>query len=67
VADALIARGHHVTILDDLSGGFRENVPAAAAFVQRQRGGITRWLTASSPMDRFDHVLPTSLRMPQKA
>jgi UDP-glucose 4-epimerase len=33
VADALIARGHDVTILDDLSGGFRENVPAAAAFV----------------------------------
>src|SRR5262245_42159652 len=33
VADALIARGHHVTVLDDLSGGFRENVPAAAAFV----------------------------------
>ena len=33
VADALIARGHAVTILDDLSGGSRENVPAAAAFV----------------------------------
>jgi len=33
VADALIARGHDVTILDDLSGGFRENVPAAATFV----------------------------------
>jgi UDP-glucose 4-epimerase len=33
VAEALIARGHDVTILDDLSGGFRENVPAAATFV----------------------------------
>jgi UDP-glucose 4-epimerase len=33
VAEALIARGHDVTILDDLSGGFRENLPAAAAFV----------------------------------
>jgi UDP-glucose 4-epimerase len=33
VADALIARGHEVHVLDDLSGGFRENVPAAAAFV----------------------------------
>jgi UDP-glucose 4-epimerase len=33
VAEALIARGHDVTILDDLSGGFRENVPAGAAFV----------------------------------
>jgi UDP-glucose 4-epimerase len=34
VADALIARGHEVHVLDDLSGGFRENVPAAAEFVQ---------------------------------
>lgn len=33
VADALIQRGHHVTVLDDLSGGFRANVPAAAHFV----------------------------------
>jgi UDP-glucose 4-epimerase len=33
VADALIARGHEVHVLDDLSGGFRENVPAAATFV----------------------------------
>ena len=33
VADALIARGHDVTILDDLSGGFLENVPASATFV----------------------------------
>ena len=33
VADALIARGHEVHVLDDLSGGFRENVPRGAAFV----------------------------------
>jgi UDP-glucose 4-epimerase len=33
VADALIRRGHEVTVLDDLSGGFRENVPPAARFV----------------------------------
>jgi UDP-glucose 4-epimerase len=38
VADGLIARGHRVTVLDDLSGGFRENVPAAAEFVQ---GSVT--------------------------
>ena len=38
VADALIARGHEVHILDDLSGGFRENVPAAATFAH---GSIT--------------------------
>ncbi len=34
VAAALIERGHNVTVLDDLSGGFRDNVPAGARFVQ---------------------------------
>jgi UDP-glucose 4-epimerase len=33
VAEALMARGHVVTVLDDLSGGFRENVPSGAVFV----------------------------------
>jgi UDP-glucose 4-epimerase len=33
VAAALIQRGHDVTVLDDLSGGFRANVPPAARFV----------------------------------
>ena len=37
VAAALVERGHDVTVLDDLSGGFRANVPAAARFV---RGSI---------------------------
>lgn len=34
VAEALLARGHRVTVLDDLSGGFLDNVPAGAEFVQ---------------------------------
>lgn len=34
VADALLQRGHTVTVLDDLSGGDRANVPTGAAFVQ---------------------------------
>ncbi|MCF7838168.1 MAG: NAD-dependent epimerase/dehydratase family protein [Candidatus Marinimicrobia bacterium] len=38
VADGLLARGHEVVILDDLSGGFRENLPAGADFVA---GSIT--------------------------
>jgi UDP-glucose 4-epimerase len=38
VADALIGRGHHVTVLDDLSGGFVTNVPTGADFVT---GSIT--------------------------
>lgn len=32
VADSLLARGHRVLGIDDLSGGFRENVPAAVEF-----------------------------------
>ena len=32
VADALVAEGCEVHVLDDLSGGVRENVPAAATF-----------------------------------
>jgi len=34
VADHLLGLGHDVIVLDDLSGGFRENVPARATFVQ---------------------------------
>ncbi len=38
VADRLIRAGHEVLVLDDLSGGFRENIPEGARFVQ---GSIT--------------------------
>jgi UDP-glucose 4-epimerase len=38
VAEALLRRGHAVTVLDDLSGGFRDNVPPRATFVA---GSIT--------------------------
>lgn len=34
VADELLAAGHEVVVLDDLSGGFRDNVPARATFVE---------------------------------
>jgi UDP-glucose 4-epimerase len=34
VAEHLLAMGHDVVALDDLSGGFRENVPAEATFVE---------------------------------
>ncbi|MDD5671723.1 MAG: NAD-dependent epimerase/dehydratase family protein, partial [Candidatus Omnitrophica bacterium] len=34
VADALLHDGHHVWVLDDLSGGFKQNVPADAKFVK---------------------------------
>ncbi len=38
VARHCLEIGHQVTILDDLSGGFRENLPASAAFIQ---GSVT--------------------------
>jgi len=38
VADALIRGGHDVSVLDDLSGGFLDNVPPAATFI---RGSVT--------------------------
>ncbi len=34
VAQHLLGAGHEVVVLDDLSGGFAENVPAGAVFVQ---------------------------------
>jgi len=34
VVDELLARGHQVVALDDLSGGFRENLDGRATFVQ---------------------------------
>jgi UDP-glucose 4-epimerase len=34
VADHLIQMGHRVIVLDDLSGGFRENVPRESKFVE---------------------------------
>ena len=34
VAEALVGRGHEVTVLDDLSGGFADNVPAGARFIK---------------------------------
>jgi UDP-glucose 4-epimerase len=34
VARALLERDHHVVVLDDLSGGFRDNVPEGAEFTQ---------------------------------
>jgi UDP-glucose 4-epimerase len=34
VAEELVRRGHHVTVLDDLSGGFVDNVVSEARFIQ---------------------------------
>ena len=55
VAEALVARGHRVTVLDDLSGGFADNVPADATLVQ---GTITDTALVQRLFDErgFDYV-----------
>lgn len=56
VADRLVQDGHSVTVLDNLSMGWREAVPAAAEFVQGDTGdGAT--LDAIFSSRRFDGVL----------
>ena len=54
-ADALLARGHEVTVLDDLSGGFADNVPVDARFV---RGSVADHILVDRVFadGRFDYV-----------
>ena len=51
----LLAKGHRVIVLDDLSGGFRDNVAAEAEFVQ---GSITDNAVVSDLFNKhkFDYV-----------
>ncbi|MGH9529789.1 MAG: NAD-dependent epimerase/dehydratase family protein [Terriglobales bacterium] len=55
VAERLLAVGHDVVVLDDLSGGFRENIPSGATFVQ---GSVTDYELINGLFDRhsFDYV-----------
>ncbi|GAA0591046.1 UDP-glucose 4-epimerase GalE [Streptomyces crystallinus] len=52
VARHLLEAGHTVTVLDDLSTGFREAVPAGAQFIEGRVQDASRWLDAS-----YDAVL----------
>ncbi|MER6426883.1 UDP-glucose 4-epimerase GalE [Streptomyces sp900105245] len=47
VAQHLLEAGHEVTVLDNLSTGFREGVPAGAAFVEGDIRDAAKWLDAS--------------------
>ncbi len=40
LADELLSRGHDVVALDDLSGGYRDNVPEGARFVEGSIGDV---------------------------
>ncbi|MCB9366164.1 MAG: NAD-dependent epimerase/dehydratase family protein [Calditrichaeota bacterium] len=57
VADGMIAAGHEVAVLDNLSTGFRENVPKDATFFEvdiRDAAGVDRVISAFRP-DVIDH------------
>lgn len=55
VTDFLIGQGHEVVVLDDLSGGFEDNVNKAALFI---KGSITDVTLVESLFEthRFDYV-----------
>jgi len=58
LAASLLDMGHRVIVLDDLSGGFRDNIPAGAEFIQ---GSVTDYplvqkLFASEPIDYVYHL-----------
>ncbi|MFM9986476.1 MAG: NAD-dependent epimerase/dehydratase family protein, partial [Flavobacteriales bacterium] len=55
VSRELLALGHRVVVLDDLSGGFEENIPSGAKFIQ---GSITdvALVTGLFKEHRFDYV-----------
>src|SRR6202050_5715807 len=55
VAEQLLQKGHDVVVLDDLSGGFRENIPDGATFVE---GSILDHDLINRLFDRcdFDYV-----------
>ncbi|CAM5533877.1 ADP-L-glycero-D-manno-heptose-6-epimerase [Streptomyces tendae] len=52
VAQHLVEAGHEVVVLDNLSTGFREGVPAGAAFVEGDIRDAAKWLDSS-----YDGVL----------
>ncbi|WP_121747494.1 UDP-glucose 4-epimerase GalE [Streptomyces sp. E2N166] len=52
VAQHLLEAGHEVVVLDNLSTGFREGVPAGASFIEGDIHDAAKWLDAS-----FDGVL----------
>ncbi|MFI9627097.1 UDP-glucose 4-epimerase GalE [Streptomyces sp. NPDC052042] len=52
VARHLLEAGHAVTVLDDLSTGFREGVPAGAEFIEGRIQDAAKWLDPS-----YDGVL----------
>ncbi|HYN47621.1 MAG TPA: NAD-dependent epimerase/dehydratase family protein, partial [Candidatus Nanopelagicales bacterium] len=61
--EALVAAGHDVVVLDDLSRGHREAVAPAARLVAGSYGnaGLVRALLAETPIDAVLHCAARSL------
>jgi UDP-glucose 4-epimerase len=57
----LLAAGHDVTVLDDLSTGHRDAVPAAAAFVEGDVAAAAGDVLSSGPFDGVLHFAARSL------
>ena len=53
VVDYLIGEGHNVTVLDDLSGGLKENVNPKANFVE---GSILDYKLVNTLMKNIDII-----------
>lgn len=59
VARHLLASGHEVVAVDDLSGGFREHVPANARFVEldvSDAAGVARLFRDEGPFEHVYHL-----------
>jgi UDP-glucose 4-epimerase len=58
VTDDLVQKGHQVVVLDDLSGGFTENLPQGAKFVQGSitDAGLVNYLFEQEGFDYVFHL-----------
>jgi UDP-glucose 4-epimerase len=58
VSSSLIGRGHEVVVLDDLSGGFKDNVPETTKFVEGSvtDAGLVQRLFAEHEFDYVFHL-----------
>ncbi|MCY0878279.1 MAG: NAD-dependent epimerase/dehydratase family protein [Firmicutes bacterium] len=56
VVEALLALGHDVVVLDDLSHGTRELVPPSLPFIQADVVDWTRWIRDIGPVDVVIHL-----------
>jgi UDP-glucose 4-epimerase len=55
VAEHLVRKGHAVTVLDDLSGGFVDNLPDGSKFVQGNINDV-QWVNQLFKNERYEYV-----------